>query len=191
MRYLLDTNAYVLLFRPDIPDRKNLLERIQTEGKTKFCISLISSLELHSVLGKWYRRRPQPKQTENCQRTILSEEGEQHCPHTWILPKKKRLGRKQFHDIRKAVLDLEKGRTSTEITLIPLNEKAIQEGTRLLFQYGNQFNFASHDAIIAGTLITEQKQSEEEITLITSDKGLKAVLTADKRPFFDPKNRIS
>lgn len=188
MIYIFDTTAYFLFFQPkEEPARATLLSHIQMGGDIAFCISQISSMEIHSVLGKKCRR--QPKQEQICDRTIHGNDGKQKCSNRWIFPGRQVMNKKLFQNMLYAIDNLEKGRTpNKKITIIPLDKEAIQKGTQLLSQYSHQFNFGSHDAIIAGTMIYEQKRSGKTMTMVTSDRGLKAVLQKVGQRVFDPKS---
>ena len=87
-----------------------------------------------------------------------------------------------------AIENLENGFNPTnKVTILPLNMDAIKAGRQLLIDHGGQYNFNSNDAMIAGTMQAEQNRSGETMTMITSDKGLKAVLKAAGLSCFDPK----
>jgi hypothetical protein len=56
----------------------------------------------------------------------------------------------------------------------------------LLIKYADSYNFGSHDALIAGTTITLQEIKNIALTLVTSERGLKAVLKEENIHCIDP-----
>ena len=68
-KYFLDTNAYSLFFqKPKTNQYDNLLKEIHEKRQILFSISEITSLEIHSVLGK-YRRGVQA-QRQSCEHIL-------------------------------------------------------------------------------------------------------------------------
>ncbi|WP_226942341.1 hypothetical protein, partial [Pseudomonas lundensis] len=66
-----------------------------------------------------------------------------------------------------------------------LGKDELLQGRRLLAQHAHQFSFGSHDALIAGTVLVAAS-SGTALTLVTSDKSLKAVCREQGIPVFDP-----
>ncbi len=141
-------------------------------------------MEIHSVLGK-YRRGAAP-QRQSCTREIVKGENVDRCSNIWIFRGRKKMKSKVFRDIRKMISDIEKGQGDIQATILKLNQDAITEAQKLLTKYADQYNFGSHDALIIGSLIAAKQIQGINLTLITSDKGVKAVLEREAWPYFDP-----
>ncbi len=225
--YFLDTNAYFLFFQnpktPKTDQYNNLLKEIDTKGQIFFHISEITSLEIHSVLGK-YRRGAQ-SQKQNCERDILTPKcsntwvtkvrkilfhiseitsSEIHsvlgkyrrgaqsqtqnckCSNIWITRARKKLELKVYRDLQKMVSDIEAKKGSIQADVIKLNTCSIEIGTNLLIKYSDSYNFGSHDALIMGSFI-DARNKMANLIIVTSDKGMKAVLKDESLPYFDPK----
>lgn len=184
--YLLDTNAYYLFFQKDMQEElSRLSKQLKIGENTCFFLSEISSLEIHSVLGK-YRRGVQ-SQTQQCERTVILEERIQPCQNTWIARGRKKLNPKVFRDMRKMISDIESKKGFIQAEIIPLEREAISTGMRLLMDYADRHSLGSHDALIAGSLINARQQDKNlDLILVTSDKALKAVLSSENVPFLDP-----
>ena len=103
--FLLDTNAYYLLFNKDKGEPyEKLKEKIEKEdGTFSFYISEITSLEIHSVLGK--KRRGSSSTRQNCTRKLWSEENtEISCSNQWFSKKKKGLSPFIYRDLLRKIL---------------------------------------------------------------------------------------
>ena len=185
-KFLLDTTAYALLFhKTDSDEAYSLKQRIDDDGTLSFYISEITSLEIYSVIGKY--RRGIPKQKIACNRKIIENNNIKDCNNIWFLKGSKRISRKLFHDLQKFVKDVELQRGHIKANIIRLTQNAIKEGTKLLIKYSDRYNFGSHDALIAGSLIDMKQNHGIDLTLATSDKGFKAALSEENIHTFDPK----
>lgn len=181
---MLDTNTYYLLFeRPKKHQHANLEKLIKNGQHTCFYISEITSMEIHSVLGKY--QRCGGSQICKCERNVMKERETIQCGNSWIVPMKKKLNRRLFRDLQKIINDAESCNGAIRANVLTLTPDAINEGKRLLRMYSNRFNFGSHDALIAGSCVVARRV-DPQLILATSDKGLKAVLDADSIPYFDP-----
>lgn len=181
---MLDTNNYYLFFhRPKSPSYFNLESRLKSGQTMEFFVSEITSLEIHSVLGK-YRRRG-PAQNQRCDRMVIVDGREKPCQNEWVVPRKIRLSRRLFHDIQKVVNNIEACKGVVKANVLPLTTDAILEGRRLLMLYADRYNFGSHDALIAGSFIF-RRRTNRGLVLATSDRGFKAVLKAETLPYYDP-----
>lgn len=183
---LLDTNAYALLFkRPKGQQYHRLVNRLKTADGIDFHISEITSLEIFSVIGK-YRRGLQP-QTQKCVRQIiLPDKTETTCGNVWSIAGRRRLSARMYRDLIRLLSDIESRDGDIRATKIGLTENAIAKGTDLLFRYSDRYNFGSHDALIAGSLIDHIDTTGKKMILATSDKSFKAVLGEESIPVFDP-----
>ncbi len=185
-KYFLDTNAYSLFFQnPKTNQYDNLLKEIHEKRQILFSISEITSLEIHSVLGK-YRRGVQA-QRQSCERNISIPGGTVRCSNIWVTRCVKRLKPKVYRDMKKMVSDIEAKKGFIQADVISLNTSSIEIGTNLLIKYADRYNFGSHDALIIGSFIDARINGGENITIVTSDKGMKAVLEDESLPYFDPK----
>jgi hypothetical protein len=151
---------------------------------TSFFISEITSMEIHSVLGKY--RRGSPRQRQACNRKILVAHAHGVCSNTWTSLEVKRMKPKVFRDIRKLISDIEHQRGDIQATVLPLDANAISHARRLLMEKADRYRFGSHDALIAGVAISLDRAGTR-LTVVTSDRGMKAILGEEGIPFYDPK----
>lgn len=184
--FLLDTNSYFLIFQP--PPKPSsyfrLIPKIQDGSKISFYIFEISSMELHSVLGEY--RRGKPRQRQQCNREIIAGDQTVKCSNTWVFPGIKKMPRKVFRDIQKMIADVEAGRGDIQATILKLDSDSIEKARKLLIKYADRYNFGSHDALIAGSFIAAREIKGMNLTLVTSDRGLQAVLRDESIPFYAP-----
>lgn len=185
--YLLDTNCYALLFKRPIDIRYQNLMSLFSDN-IHFYISEITSMEIHSVLGK-YRRGIQP-QRQKCDRQIFLNGSEKKCENLWVTRGRKKLKPKIYRGMLKLLSDIESGRGTIKTTMIEINEHTVSFAKSILYQYSDKYNFGSHDAMIAGSVIDFRNKNHEDLTLVTSDKGFKSVLQELSIPIFDP-NQVS
>ncbi len=183
--FLLDTNTYYLFFqRPKSSSYARLAKKLKMGTEITFYISEITSMEIHSVLGKY--RRGAPQQHQSCEREIIADSGKVMCSNIWIFPGRKKMKLKVFRDIQKMIADIEASRGSIQATVLKLDQDSIVKAQKLLMSYADRYRFGSHDALIAGSLIVAQQIKGMNLTLVTSDRGLQAVLKDEAIPFYDP-----
>ena len=185
--YLLDTNIYALFFQPVKTNAyQHLLRKIQSGSEISFFIPEIVSMEIHSVLGK-YRRGSAKATQQLCKRDVIVDSAPQKCPHTYSSSvATNRINKKQFKDLKKLIDDIEFGRDLLiKAQILPVGADEIVSGKRLLNDYADQFSFGSHDALVAGTILVANQQGLD-LTLVTSDKGLKAVCLKVGIKLYDP-----
>jgi len=184
--YFLDTNSYFIFFQnPKTEQYDNLLKKIHLNGKTLFHISEITSLEIHSVLGK-YRRGVQI-QKQSCERNIFTLKGVDKCSNIWITKGRKKLKPKVYRDLQKMIFDIEAKKGFIQANVIKINTRSIEIGMNLLIKYSDRYDFGSHDALIMGSFIDVRINKMPNLKIVTSDKGMKAVLNDESLPYFDPK----
>jgi predicted nucleic acid-binding protein len=183
-QYVLDTNAFYSLLNPTSPFNLNLKLKLQVDTNYPLYLPEISSMEIFSVIGKY--RRGGVENVERCNRFIESDEGPVRCSHTWIPQKRRRLSKSAYRDMLKLVKDIVSKKGDIVADIIPLDSHSIQVGKDILFKYADTHSFGSHDALIAGTLIECQKSLGKDMTMVTSDRGLKAVLAKEGVKVFDP-----
>lgn len=183
--FLLDTNAYFLLFQnPKNDSYYNLIEKIKTGEKISFFISEMTSLEIHSVLGKY--RRISPSSPMSCDRKIVSADDPMTCQNTWIPPQKKRIKPRVFRDLRKYILDIESCKGPVCAEILAVSKTSLSKGKRFLMKYSDRYSISSHDAVIMGTLLETREKEGIPLTMVTSDKSLKASLREEGMPVYDP-----
>jgi hypothetical protein len=184
--FLIDTNGYFILFQYPKPlFYTKFVEKLTTDNIISFYISEITSMEIHSVLGK-YGRGCSP-QCQLCEREIMAQPGNEKCQSMWVIHGRKKMKPRLFREIRKCIADVEARRGNIKATIIDLNQQSIETARILLFKYADKYSFGSHDALIAGTIMTARKSMAIDLTLVTSDKGLKSVLREELVPFYDPR----
>ncbi|MBL0386864.1 PIN domain-containing protein [Tumebacillus sp. ITR2] len=179
--FLLDTNAYHLFFSMGSQDKKTKLESLLMKGGVvEFYLSEISAMEIYSVLGK--DRRGIQQQVQLCTRNINSG----YCEQEWSTPGRKGIKNKMFKSLIKLVSDSLNASGGIRAKVISLDSEHISVAKDFLIDYADKYNFGSQDALIAATAILYKKRTETEITVVTSDKGLKAALSQAKIPVHDP-----
>ena len=187
--FALDTNAYALLFQhPKTDAYYNLETKIKSGETLSFFIPEIVAMEIHSVLGK-YRRGGVSAQKEACTRNILNEDKHIPCSNICVTNPRPRMNPKVYKALQKLMKDIEGKAGSIQADLLPLGTSEMSEGKKLLMQLSHRFAFGSHDALVAGTVIAAAANGLN-LTLVTSDKSLKAVCREEGIPFFDPLIRI-
>ena len=122
-----------------------------------------------------------------CERNISIPGGTVRCPNIWVTRRIKRPKPKVYRDMKKMVSDIEAKKGFIQADVISLNTSSTEIGTNLLIRYADRYNFGSHDALIIGSFINARINGGENITIVTSDKGMKAVLEDESLPYFDPK----
>lgn len=105
MKYLLDTNVFWhVLENWNSGTGSELLTELQNNGKIVFYLSEISSMEIHSVLGKYIRGRK--KQEMKCERVVKNSTMLIECDHIWITPEQKPISRREAQAYIKLIDDI-------------------------------------------------------------------------------------
>lgn len=185
-KFVLDTNAYALLFQsPKSAAYERLEPHIATDnGELSFMIPEIVSMEIHSVIGK-FRRGGSSGGNEKCARKVLSGTDILTCQNTCVTPRRSKINSRTFRGLQKLLDDIENGKGSIKAEKISLGSPEISAGKKILTQYADRLAFGSHDSLVAGT-VQIAINSGLNLTLVTSDKSLKAVCDALNIPVFDP-----
>ncbi|MBV6342765.1 hypothetical protein [Candidatus Magnetobacterium casense] len=119
-QFLLDTNAYYILFDPSCPSSyAALTAKLNYSGVVSFYISEITSMEIHSVLGK-YRRKSDP-QVQTCKRDIIDGNSHIQCSKTWRDPGRRRLSPNAYCTILAMLKDCEAGKGDIQATTIKVD----------------------------------------------------------------------
>lgn len=183
--FLLDTNVYALFFQNPKPMALlNLERKVRSREGLHFFLPEIVSMEIHSVLGK-YRRGGANGQHEHCGRQVLAEGVSATCSHTCVYPVRKRMKPKVFRALQKMLKDIEEEQGTIKGRILPLRSTELSFAKTLLQKYSDKYSFGSHDALVAGTAVAANTDGHQ-LTLVTSDKGLKAMCREEGLPFFDP-----
>jgi len=185
--FLLDTNVYALFLQhPPSPNLQNLRAKVESNGVAEFYIPEIVSMEIHSVLGKYFRSGG-PQTQASCTKNIILQGVHSPCTHICINPAKQKMKPKVFRGLQKLIKDMESQSGVIKANIIQIGANEFLAAKYLLAKYSDQFSFGSHDALVAGTLM-EARKAGNNLTLITSDKGLKAACVKEGLPIYDPNN---
>lgn len=185
--FVLDTNAYALLFEAQPSGACTRLKgEIQDNGGLSFFLPEIVAMEIHSVIGK-YRRGAAFQRHEPCTRRIVISSNIELCSNICFTQARSRMSKKVFKGLQKLMNDTEDGRGTMRAEMLPLGTHEIKEGKRLLSRYAGTYAFGSHDALVAGTVLVTKAQGFD-LTLVTSDRGLKAVAGDVGISLYDPQS---
>lgn len=183
--FVLDTNAYAMLFQMPRSEAFHRLEgRLKSDGVLRFFLPEIVSMEIHSVIGK-YRRGGAVESRVPCERQFVANGEIKSCVNICHSPKRTRMKSKVFKALQKLMNDIEHQKGDIQATLLPLRQAELDFGKMFLQQHAHQFSFGSHDALVAGT-VAAAAANGEKLTLVTSDKGLKALCRERQIDVFDP-----
>lgn len=183
-KYLLDTNAYFKYLSEVQADKSGdarLTDTIKKIREGNPCVSVITKVEIISVLGKYARGNSGGQQKCNC---IISPDGEK-CTNTRFVEPRKRWKTKRIKAWKKLIKETMDGTSSLiKLQLLPFDLDTISEAEKIA-EYALVHSFASMDAMIAATAKQEMDKSHQ-VVVVTSDKGLKACLQKCEIPFWDP-----
>lgn len=173
--YLLDTNAYYNLLKESREQQKGssvFSTEIKTLVNSNLFISAITKIEIISVLGKYARGNSGGFQ--RCMRCV-SKTGEP-CQNQWYTAPRARWTRREISGWQKLIQETLLGTSSLiKVNVLPFDDKTIQVAEQLI-AHALVHNFASMDAMIAATA-QEAIKTGRDLTVVTSDKGLKACLS--------------
>lgn len=182
--FLLDTNAFFNLLKESREtERGSSVFASQMgilTGGSMF-ISNVTKIEIISVLGKYARGRSGG--FHKCTRP-LSETGHL-CTNTWYVPPQAKWNRRKVNMWLQLINETLTGTSDlvTVVRILSFDEKTIQYAEQII-PNALIHNFASMDAIIAATA-QEAIVNGKDLTVVTSDKGLKACLQKIGIPFWD------
>ncbi|AIQ50038.1 hypothetical protein R70723_32270 [Paenibacillus sp. FSL R7-0273] len=190
MKYLLDTNAYCLLFNVEKNSSfLNLESKIMDDQVYSFYISEVTSLEIYSVIGKM-QRGSQP-QEQKCSKVLRMGDQYTTCSHTWYIEGNKKLNKNLFRDITKLLSDIENQRGYIKANVLSYSVASSNKGKQFLRKYSSKYKFGSQDAIIVGNLMQAKEEGLDDLVLVTSDKSLIAALKEEDISYYDPnKNEL-
>lgn len=181
--YLMDTNAFFNLLKamnPDSGGQDALSEAIKELLSQKLTVSSITKVEIISVLGKYARGNQGGFQKCNC---VISQNG-QLCQNSRYLKPRKKWNSRTTKAWLQFIDEIFEGRSKLlSVEVEPFNTSTVSEAQNIIM-HALTHNFASMDAMIAATAKIARK-NDRNITVITSDKGLKACLGKCAIPCYD------
>ena len=181
--YLLDTNAFFNILQAMSPVSINhnaLSDSVKKLLSEKLYISTITKVEIISVLGKYARGNSGGFQKCNC---IISKEGHV-CQHNRYIAPRPKWSNRRIKIWLKFIEEIFNGQSPfLEVEAEPFNAETILEAQKII-QHALIHNFASMDAFLAATAKIA-RDHKREVTVITSDKGLKACLGKCNIPYRD------
>lgn len=173
--YLLDTNAYYELLKRSREQQKDsavFSSEIHTLVNSRLFISTITKVEIISVLGKYARGSSGGFQ--RCTRS-LSAAGAP-CQNQWYAKPRARWDRKRVNGWQRLIKETIAGTSPLfTVDILPFDDRTIQRAEKLIL-HALTHNFASMDAMIAATA-QGAIETGRDMTVVTSDKGLKACLS--------------
>ena len=172
--YFLDTNAYYNLLKESRLQQKGssaFSVEINTLANSCLFISAITKVEIISVLGKY--ARGDSGGFQKCTRS-LSAAGDL-CQNQWYAAPRARWSRRKINSWQQLIQETVSGSSSLiKVDILPFDDKTIRRAEQLIV-HALVHNFASMDAMIAATA-QEVIAAGRDMTVVTSDKGLKACL---------------
>ncbi len=181
--FLLDTNAFYNLLKAmnsEISEQSALIDSIVTLKHSKLVVSSITEVEIISVLGKYARGSQGGISKCNCQ---ISSEGHICQNNRYTVPRKQ-WNKKRIKAWLQLIGDIFEGKSKLlTVGIEPFDSTTIAEAKNVI-THALIHNFASMDAMIAATAKLARNNSRD-ITVVTSDKGLKACLLKMDIPYND------
>ena len=173
--FLLDTNAFYNLLKvinPETSEQSALVGSIATLKHTKLVVSSITEVEIISVLGKYARGSQGGISKCNSQ---ISPEGHICQNNRYTAPRKK-WNKKRIKAWLQLINDIFEGKSELlTVDIEPFDSKTVAEAKNVI-THALIHNFASMDAMIAATAKLA-RDNYRDVTVVTSDKGLKACLS--------------
>ena len=173
--FLLDTNAFYNLLRAMNPESKEcgtLPASVTALTSEKLIVSSITEVEIVSVLGKYARGSQGGVSKCNCK---ISPDGH-ICQNSRYTESRKKWNNKRIKAWMHLIDEIFAGTSQLfSVNIEPFGSTTIKEAKDVI-KLALVHNFASMDAMIAATAKLAQKNCRD-ITVITSDKGLKACLS--------------
>lgn len=173
--FLLDTNAFYNLLKamnPETNEQGSLPASIDTLKNEKLVVSSITEVEIVSVLGKYARGSQGGVSKCNCK---ISPEGH-ICQNNRYTAARKKWNNKRIKAWMQLIDEIFEGTSQLlTVSIEPFNSATVAEA-KYVIKYALVHNFASMDAMIAATAKLARDNSRD-VTVVTSDKGLKACLS--------------
>lgn len=181
--FLLDTNAFYNLLKamnPEISEQGVLADSVAAIKHAKLLVSSITEVEIISVLGKYARGSQGGISKCNCQ---ISPEGH-ICQNSRYTAPRKKWSKKRVKAWLQLISDIFEGKSKLfTVGIEPFDSVTVEEAKNMI-THALIHNFASMDAMIAATAKLA-RDSSRDVTVITSDKGLKACLSKIDVPYND------
>ena len=172
--FLLDTNAFYNLLKamnPETSNESEFADTIAALKHTKLVVSTITEVEIISVLGKYARGSQGGFSRCNCK---ISPEG-QICQNNRYTAPRKKWNRKRVKAWLQLIKEVFEGKSELfTVSIEPFDSATVAEAKSVI-SHALAYNFASMDAMIAATAKLA-RNNKRNITVVTSDKGLKACL---------------
>lgn len=173
--FLLDTNAFYNLLKtmsPEAVEQGAFTDLVTTLKNAKLIVSSITEVEIISVLGKYARGSNGSVSKCNCQ---ISPEGHICQNNRYTAPRKK-WNKKRIKAWLQFIDDIFEGKSQLlTVDIEPFDLTTVAEAKNVI-THALIHNFASMDAMIAATAKLA-RNNRRDVTVITSDKGLKACLS--------------
>lgn len=173
--FLLDTNAFYNLLKAVNPVANKdgtLPASVAALKSEKLIVSSITEVEIVSVLGKYARGSQGGMAKCNC---IISPEGH-ICHNSRYTEPRKKWSKKRIKAWMLLIDEIFEGTSQLlSVSVEPFDSSTVAEA-KTVIKHALVHNFASMDALIAATAKIARNNSRD-ITVVTSDKGLKACLS--------------
>lgn len=173
--YLLDTNAFYNMLKAmklEINEHNTLPASVATIIGEKLVVSSITEVEIVSVLGKYARGSQGGASKCNC---IISPEGH-ICQNSRYTKPRKKWNSKRIKAWMELINEIFEGNSPLlSVNIEQFDSTTVAEAKNVI-KHALIHNFASMDAMIAATAKIAQDNGRN-ITVVTSDKGLKACLS--------------
>ena len=186
---LLDTNAFFNLLKmmnPDAGEDSIVATCIDNLKSKKLVVSTITEVEIISVMGKYARGSHGGTSKCNC---LISDKGDV-CQNTRYTVARKKWNKNRVKAWMQLISEIFEGKSKLlTINVEPFNTATIEEAKKVII-HALLHSFASMDAMIDATAKLA-RENGRDVTVVTSDKGLKACLRAIGVPCDDyfSKNR--
>lgn len=181
--YLLDTNAFFNLLKESREMEKGVSAfsaQVNQLISGSIFISTITKLEIVSVLGKHARGKTGGFQ--KCTRSISA--AGQLCQNKWYVTPEAKWNRRKINMWLQLIKEITAGTSRLiSVSVLPFDEETIHCAEQIIPD-ALVHNFASMDAMIAATA-QEAINNGHNMTVVTSDKGLKACLSKTSIPCWD------
>lgn len=181
--FLLDTNAFYNLLKvmnPEVKEQESFSDSVAVLKSAKLVVSSITEVEIISVLGKYARGSQGGVSKCNCK---ISPEGH-ICQNNRYTESRKKWNKKRIKIWLQFINEIFEGKSQRlSVNIEPFDTSTVEEAKHVI-KHALIHNFASMDAMIAATAKLAY-DNNRNITVITSDKGLKACLSQIGVPYDD------
>lgn len=177
-KYLLDTNAYFELLKYAASEKAARPETVNKVLNGKCYISVVTKIEIISVIGKYARGSNGSPQ--RCER-IHMDTGKV-CGQQYVVPHRKKWKTKQLRNWLKIEKDVSDGKNKLfNVTVLDINEQTLVEA-QVFIRNALTHSFKSMDAVILGTAKAFSTDNKQQIIVVTGDKAFKAAMECIEYP---------